>query len=396
MVASPETLPFPRADFDRRLQATRDRMARAGLDLLVVTDPANMNYLTGYDGWSFYVPQLLLLHLEEAAPWWIGRQQDVRAAMATTWLADARIHGYPDHYVQADGRHPMDFVADFIAARPWRRAVIGVEKDACYFTAASLEALQRRLPDATFPDATLLVNQVRAVKTEPELACLRQAARIAERAMQAAYDAILPGVRQCDAAAAILAAQTTGTDGFGGEFTAICPLLPTGTGTGTPHLTWTDAPFRRGEATIIELAGVRRRYHCPMARTVHLGPPPARLADTAAVVLEGMAAALDTARPGATAEEVERAWRTVIARHGLAKESRIGYSIGIGYPPDWGEHTISLRPGDRTVLVPNHCFHMILGLWMDGWGLEISEAFRVTDGAPECFASFDRPLFVKD
>ena len=153
-------------------------------------------------------------------------------------------------------------------------------------------------------------------------------------------------MRQCDAVAAIYDAQVRGADGVGGDYPAIVPMLPTGPGTSTPHLTWSDAPFVGGEATILELAGCVRRYHCPIARTVFLGEPPRKLTETAAVTVEGLA---DRARrgrgPGVACEEVEAAWRAHIARHGLEKASRIGYSVGLGYPPDWGEHTMSLRPG---------------------------------------------------
>ena len=114
-------------------------------------------------------------------------------------------------------------------------------------------------------------------------------------------------------------------------------------------------------------------------------------------MVEGLEAALEEARPGTTAEAVEAAWRAVISRHGIEKASRIGYSTGVNYPPDWGEHTISLRPGDHTVLEPNMCFHMILGMWADDWSYELSETFRVTEeGAPETFAQVERKLFVKD
>jgi len=85
----------------------------------------------------------------------------------------------------------------------------------------------------------------------------------------------------------------------------------------------------------------------------------------------------------------------VIARHGMEKRSRIGYSVGLGYPPDWGEHTMSLRPGDVTPLEPNMTFHMILGMWMDDWGFELSETFRVTDAGAECLCSVPRGLTVK-
>jgi Xaa-Pro dipeptidase len=132
-----------------------------------------------------------------------------------------------------------------------------------------------------------------------------------------------------------------------------------------------------------------------MARTVFLGEPPRRLARATDVVVEGTQAALDAVRPGATCEDVEAAWRRCITKHGLEKDSRIGYSTGLNYPPDWGEHTMSLRPGDRTELRPNMTFHMILGIWEEGWGLEISETFRVAETGAETLASFPRELLIK-
>ena len=126
-----------------------------------------------------------------------------------------------------------------------------------------------------------------------------------------------------------------------------------------------------------------------------LGKPPQKLVDTEKVVIEGLNAALAAVRPGATCEEVEAAWRGVVARHGIVKESRIGYSVGCNYPPDWGEHTASLRPGDRTVLQPNMTFHCIPGIWMDDWGIEISECFLVTQRGAEPFCDVPRQLFVK-
>ena len=386
---------FETREFAERRARVKAAMSKTGFDLLVVCDPANMDYLTGYKGWSFYVPQAVLVHAAEDKPIWIGRGQDAGAARITTDLPDAGIVPYPDDYVQNRRKHPMNFVADYIRGRGWQRAAIGVEADGYYFSMRAGDALRTDLPDARLRDCDHLVNWVRIVKSPAEIAHMREAARLVEAAMQTAIDRIASGVRQCDAVADIYHAQVAGTPEFGGDYTAICPLLPTGEGTGTPHLTWSDAPFKRGEATIIELAGSRKGYHCPMARTVHLGQPPQRLADTAKVVVEGLHAALGAVRPGATCAQVEAAWRRVIARHGIVKDSRIGYSIGIGYPPDWGEHTASLRPGDDTVLQPNMTFHCIPGIWQDGWGIEISAAFVVTDRGADRFSNFPDELVVK-
>ncbi|MFQ6024242.1 MAG: M24 family metallopeptidase [Acidiferrobacterales bacterium] len=387
---------FEKSEYHARIEKTQKAMVEHGVEVLLTTNPANMNYLTGYDGWSFYVHQLLVVTLDQDEPVWIGRGMDANAAKVTTFLRHDNIHSYPDDYVQSTTKHPMDYVADLLKEKGWDRRRIGLEMDTYYFTAACYESLKRSLPNASFKDCTTLVNWVRVIKSPQEIEYIKQAARIIERVMQVGVDMVRPGVRQCDAVAAIYHAQISGTAEYGGDYTAICPMLPTGVGTSTPHLTWTDQPFVTGEATILELSGARFHYHCPMARTVHLGKPPKKLADTAAVVIEGLNNALAAAKPGVTCEEVEAAWRRTIEKHGIVKESRIGYSAGLNYPPDWGEHTLSLRPGDKTVLQPNMTLHMIPGVWMDDWGFEVSECFRVTENGAETFANFPRQLFVKD
>ena len=100
--------------------------------------------------------------------------------------------------------------------------------------------------------------------------------------------------------------------------------------------------------------------------------------------------------PAAPREEVEAAWQAVLRRHGQRKESRVGYSIGLSYPPDWGERTVSLRPGDATVLEAGMCFHMQAGLWLEDFGIAISESFLVTDKGGERLCDVARELIVID
>jgi len=385
---------FERREYEGRLERTRERMLQRGIDTLVVTDPANMHYLTGYDGWSFYTPQGVVVPAEGDVLLFT-RAMDANGARLTSWLGDEQVLGFPEELVQQRDRHPMQWAGAELARRGLAGGVVALELDSYYFSPRACEALRASLPGARIVDSEELVSWVRAVKSPAELELMGRAARIMERVMRTAIDAIEPGVRQCDAVAAIMAAQASGTAAAGGDYPAIVPMLPTGVGTSAPHLTWSDEPFRSGEATVLELAACHRRYHCPLARTVFLGAPPRKLAETAQVVEEGLAEALAAVRPGAKCESVEAAWRAVIARHGMEKRSRIGYSVGLGYPPDWGEHTMSLRPGDATPLEPNMTFHMILGMWMDDWGFELSETFRVTDGGAECLCSVPRGLTVK-
>jgi Xaa-Pro aminopeptidase len=132
-----------------------------------------------------------------------------------------------------------------------------------------------------------------------------------------------------------------------------------------------------------------------MARTVQIGKAPKKLEDTAKIVVEGLNNAMEAAKPGTTAEEVENVWRQTIERHGIKKESRIGYSTGLNYPPDWGEGSVSVRPGDKTELQENMCLHIIPGIWMDDWGMEISECIQVTPSGGRALADFERNLIVK-
>jgi Xaa-Pro dipeptidase len=387
---------FPDAEYAQRLAKTRTEMQRRSLDALLVTDPANMNYLTGYNAWSFYVPQAVIVPLAEEAPIWVGRGMDAASAVLTTSLPRDRILSYPDDYVESPTKHPMQHIASVLADNGWAAARIGIESDAYYFSARDLAVLQESLPEAAFPDAYLLVNWIRTVKSLLEIEYMRQAARILERVMSVAVDSVNAGVRECDAAALISQAQISGTPEFGGDAPAAFPAILSGENAGTPHALWSDQPFRENTATCLELSGCRMRYHCAMARTVYLGKPPEQILHLAEVVREGMTAALSVVRPGRQCQDVEAAWRETIGRAGYEKPSRIGYSIGVNYPPNWADHTASLRAGDTTELVPNMTFHLMLGMWMDGWGYEASETFRVTEDGHELFADFPQQLFVKD
>jgi Xaa-Pro dipeptidase len=169
-----------------------------------------------------------------------------------------------------------------------------------------------------------------------------------------------------------------------------------GEGASAAHLTWTDEKFNNNEVTILETAGCHRRYHCPLCRTIYLGNPPDKLNEIAKASVEALEVALDCIKPGLTCEEVEAKWWKAIGGSDVMKEPhRLGYSMGVGYPPDWGEHTASMRPGDKTVLKPNMTFHLIPSIWEKDYGFGVSETLRVTADGCATFANFPRMLFVK-
>jgi Xaa-Pro dipeptidase len=363
---------------------------------MVVSHPANMNYLTGYDGWSFYVHQCVLVSLEQEEPMWLGRGMDAAGARITTWLSDGNIRQYADDYVQSSVKHPMNFVADVIREKGWDKKRIGVESDTFYFTHKSYVELEKSLPDASFQDIGSLVGWVRIVKSEKEIEFMKRAGKIAERVMDAARTHIKPGTKECDAAAEIARAQYAGTEEFGGDYPAIVPLMMAGEATKTPHLTWSDRKFQKDEAVLLELSGVYKHYHAPIARTLFLGAePPQLMRDTANVVIDGLKQTLDFIKPGVTAEQVEERWRKAISHSTVVKESRLGYSIGVNYPPDWGEGTVSLRPGDTTELKAGMTLHLIPGIWYEDVGFEVDGTILVTENGCESLYDYPIELFLE-
>ncbi|SDO12598.1 ectoine hydrolase DoeA [Phyllobacterium sp. OV277] len=388
-------LKFSREEFAQRLAKTRKAMEKKGIDVLICSDPSNMAWLTGYDGWSFYVHQAVIVP-PEGEPIWYGRGQDANGAKRTAYLHHDNIVGYPDHYVQSTERHPMDFLSKLLEERGWRKKTIGVEMDNYWFSAAAFASLQKHLPNARFVDGTALVNWQRAVKSKTELDYMRKAARIVELMHQRIVDKVEVGMRKCDLVAEIYDAGIRGTNEFGGDYPAIVPLLPSGADASAPHLTWDDQPMKSGEGTFFEIAGCFNRYHVPLSRTVFLGKPTQEFLDAEKATLEGMEAGLAAAKPGNSCEDIANAFFGVLKKYGIVKDNRTGYPIGISYPPDWGERTMSLRPGDKTVLEPGMTFHFMTGLWLETMGLEITESILITDTGVECLANVPRQLFVKN
>ena len=391
-------LPFSRAEYAMRLAKTRSAMAKAGIDTMICADPSNMAWLTGYDGWSFYVHQAVIVGPEGDPVFW-GRGMDAKGALRTCYMAPEDCVPYPDNYVMSTERHPMDHLAGELARRGWAGGRIGVEMENYYYSARAHQVLSAAV-DGELVDATALVNWQRAIKSQDEILFMRRAARIVERMHQTAREMIAPGIRKCDLVAEITRTAYRGAEfegvAYGGDYPALQSLLPTGKDASAAHLTWNDKPMETGAGTFFEIAGVYRRYHCPLCRTVYLGEPPADMRRAEDALHEGIADGIDAARAGNTTGDVARAFYAVLAKYGIEREGRCGYPIGLSYPPDWGERTFSIRPEDDTVLQPDMTFHFMPGLWADEWGLEITETLLVrADGPAECLASVPREMVVK-
>ncbi|HEU4986050.1 MAG TPA: aminopeptidase P family N-terminal domain-containing protein, partial [Rhizobiaceae bacterium] len=125
-------LPFSAQEYAARLDKVRRAMEARGIDILFVEDPSNMAWLTGYDGWSFYVHQGVLVLKDEDPIWW-GRAQDANGAIRTCWMDDGRAASYADYFVQSPDHHPMEDLAALIISKGYGNKRIGLELDNYYF-----------------------------------------------------------------------------------------------------------------------------------------------------------------------------------------------------------------------------------------------------------------------
>lgn len=267
---------FDLLEYQRRLDLVRKSMLERDLDALVIGDPANMNWLTGFDAWSFYVPQVMLV-LHDHAPVWLGRQMDAGAVYLTTYLSEESVRPYSEDLVQRDDVHPMEAIGDEIRKFDLSGKRVGFESDTYFFSFKAVERLQSTLSEVHWQDADRLVNWCRLIKSDAEVEVMRVAAEIASNVQQVAREHIAPGVRQCDLVAKILEAGTSGINGSGGDLPALCPLVMAGEAAATAHPMWTDIPFEKNQTVALELGGAHKRYNAGLARTFQLGSGPQKV-----------------------------------------------------------------------------------------------------------------------
>lgn len=388
-------LHFERSEYATRLAAVKAEMAKRGLDVLLVSEPPNQNYLTGYDAYSFYTPQMAIVALDRDEPIMITRGMDALSSRITTYLSEDSIRGFPDNYVNSTERSAYDYVAKVVQEIGGDKGVIGVEMEGYYYSARAHADLVKALPQARFEDADLLINWIRLVKSPAELTFMRQAGLIGDAVIKRVIETAEPGVRECDLAAAAYHQEISGTSEFGGSYNSSVVHLCVGERALAPHSTWTDKPLSNNTVINFEVHGTRRRYQINVSRTIYLGRPSEDYVKLADIAIQALNAGLDSVRSGQACSEVFAAFHKVLARNGLEKDQRIGYPIGISYPPSVAERTASIRKEDKTMLQPGMCFHMMTGLWLGDQSVTITQPFVVTEKGYEPLTHTPRTLVVK-
>ncbi|MEI9425788.1 Xaa-Pro peptidase family protein [Mesorhizobium sp. Cs1299R1N1] len=381
---------FEPSEYRARLDKVRARMSSAGMDALMVISQSNQCYLLGYESFSGDEPQAVLVTLEDQ-PYFILRKMDAdTAAEAGCWLPEDRVIGYAESYVAGTGgESAWEFIGKCVKSKVKASARIGVEVSGLgiFDYPKLVAALGGQEPI----DGGDLVAACRVVKSERELLYMTQAAAIADRAILAGIDKVAAGVRHCDVAAAIMSALCAGTETIPGGPPPSPPYIHGGKLSLAPHQPFMDDIFVAGEQYYVgPIAASRHRYVAPVTRTVHLGLVPSHRKNQHEGVLAGHQAAVEALRPGATCADVARAFQAAIRPHGLTKDSRLGYSVGL----DWTDGP-SLGANNDTEIQANMTFLVHLGFYEPGEQYFLSDTVRVTERGPELLSKVPRILFER-
>ena len=375
---------FDAAELRARLDKVRAGLERLRVDVLMVTDPDNIYYLTGARELGSYVLQAIIVGRSSPLVF-AGRHVDALAFTAHTGLEAAFV--YRDHEV------PEEVLASALMSQGAGGARVGYEGGATGLTPRSLSDIQSRVPADEWIDATDLIWRLRARKSHQELSHIREAARINKLALDRAIGATRPGVSDSHVAAELFAGMLEN-----GSHPMAYFSVSSGINTAFSHSTYSNRGLNAEDIILFEFSAARFRYHAPLMRTVVLGEPSRLVRQLHSAAEAGLAAALAAIRPGVTAGAVDMAANAALDERGAgaAHFARSGYSVGLTTGLYWPEgHIVSLRQGDPTVLEENMVFHLLTVLYEPGRvGAGLSETVRVTTSSVEVLTEYPRELLV--
>ena len=376
---------FTAAEYERRRRAVRDRMEANGVACLLVHSFPNICYLTGFETIAPHKYFALALPLE-ATPVLITQDFEAHNAALGSCEMECAPYGLDEDYIVA--------TRDLIATRGWAQSPLGIDLSSPGLLPSDCTRLLESLPQAKWTDATGWVESVRIIKTAAELDYIRQAAGWSSLGMAAAIDAIREGGSDNNVAAAAYEAMINA----GSEYMCYAPIVTTGKRSGIPHSTHRRVQLDRGDPVFIELGACCHRYSAPLMRTACVGSAPdtvRRLADAARNSVETL---IENIRPGAIAGDVAR--KAASQLRGIP-ESVIwhgfyGYSVGIGFPPEWHDGPALIREGSEMLLRPGMVFHCSTSLREIGcYGATVSETVAVTSQGCEVLTSAVRELQIR-
>ena len=374
------TLAFTPEEFARRLDLVRVKMRERGADLVLIDEAEHLCWLTGFDrSATRYQGAVVPL---DADPVVFLRSLDEPSFLERSWVRD--------YVTVADWEEPVDVLARTLGERGWAARRIGLELDSNYLTVRRWQQITAALPRSTFVDFGEVLRELRLRKSPEEIAYLRQAAAIADRAIEAAIGAAGEGRSERDAA---VAASRTFME-LGAD-SARPGIITSGARSGSLHGVLGDRKLERGDILHLELVPQVRGYSARIMRPTVIGAPSTAQADAARTLIEIQDRQIAAMRPGARAADVDAICRDGVLKAGLRDryDNATGYTLGYYAPwsPRTSDFTRLFVPTAEWPLEPGMVFHM----YTSAAGLAFSETVLVTETGAERLTRAERKLFVR-
>jgi Xaa-Pro dipeptidase len=381
-------LHFAHEEYADRLARARAAMAEAGLDAILCFKQESMYWLTGYDTFGYCFFQCLVVRADGRLVL-LTRAPDLRQAQLTSTLEDIRV------WVDREGANPSAELKDLLAGLGLAGKRLGVEWETQGLTAGNGMRLAVTLDGfCTMTDASHLVARLRLVKSPAELAYVRDAAGLADAALDAAIRHARPGADE----GFILARMHDAVFEAGGDY----PANPFIIGSGPAALLCRYQSGRRQldpvDQLTLEFAGVYRQYHACLMRTLLVGEASPRHRELFAAAKEALLACEDRLRPGRAMGEVFEAHARVFDRRGLERHrlNACGYSLGAVYAPSWMDWPMFYQD-NPVVVAPGMVFflHMILMDSDSGCAMTLGRTSIVAETGPEPLSKAPLELVVR-
>jgi Xaa-Pro aminopeptidase len=340
----------------------------AGLDALLVSNPLNVSYLTGFSGDSSHLiltrdrPVLVSDHryaeqIDQECP---GLDTVIRPPSQTLYSATAEaLTNFGLRAVEFDGNH---------------------------LTVAEWETFRDLAKTVDWKPGRARVEQLRAVKDESEVAAIREAIRVAERAFDVFRGLLRPDDREKDLADAM--------EGYvrrlGGKCSSFPAIVAAGERAALPHAPPTARTASEGEMLLIDWGASGVFYKSDLTRTLATRKISPKLEEVYAVVLKAQQTAVGLVRPGAKGRDIDAAARAVIAEAGFGDAFNHGLGHGIGLQV---HEAPALRPNSDAVLEPGMVTTVEPGIYLLGWGgVRIEDDVLVTPDGCEVLTHVSREL----
>jgi Xaa-Pro dipeptidase len=383
-----DRLAYSPEEYVRRYDTIQRSMHELGLDALLLRSQENITYFSGYESPGYYKYHCVVCP-KDGEPVFLVRDFEWINSPEFAWSTRiAKVY---------DWDHPPSVTANVLQQLDLGSGKrIGVEKQGFFFTVDEHQTLMDTLPGNEFVDATEILWDSRMVKSAEEVGVMRRSAQLVDMAMLAGYDATAPGATADQISGVVNKTLFEN----GGEYMGLPPFVLAGERSCLPHQTGGDNALKEDDLMYFEISASKHRYTAALMRTIFVGNPKDEWLRVADACIGAVQAAMEAIKPGATPHEADTAARNVTTNAGFGEyhRNRLGYSIGVSYPPDWGEgEIISLRQEEHRPLQPGMTFHMPpLCLKYREFGIGFSESIVVTETGCERLSELPCEIVIKN